>query len=336
MSRASFVSAVANVVNGPQDPKPSASSQPRADFGRLARRMADWTTKGLFSALVVVGGLGFGRQVLRWWRDDDSAPVAEGPAAPAFDFGAGAGPIEIAAGDANLRFGRLSIAGDQAAAAKSLRQVCRQALAAAAPWSASADVGEQDLLSRLSELEPVERLAESQARLYEPVPGMPLAIGVRRFPAAAAGDSQAATEPQDRVVLWGLAAPAGEMAWTLYLFRADRPRSTDGAEPPLPPSCRRLMAFRNQAGAGTIAFQGTGGCDEYRRFYQQWLAEHWPHALAHWQSTPGGGWQATIRRGDSAASDSASSNSAAAVVSLAIQLVPRRFGGSTGLVFFSP
>ncbi|HUY90520.1 MAG TPA: hypothetical protein VMV10_17415 [Pirellulales bacterium] len=295
----------------------------------MARRMADWTTKGLFSALVLVGGLGFGKQVIRWWGDDESAPAVAGPAAPAFDLAAGAGPVEIAAGNSNLRFGRQMIAGDQAEATKSLRAACRQALATAAPWSPSADAEEQNLLTRLAQLEPAEQLSQAEARLYEPVPGMPLAIGVRRFADASEGGSQDATSPPDRVVLWGLAAPAGENAWTLYLFRVRQPGAGGDARPPLPPGCRRLMAFSNSAGAGTVAFQGTGGCDEYRRFYQAWQAEHWPQAVADWRPAPGGGWQATIARGDSAAADGA-------VKSLAIHLVPRQFAGCTGLVFVSP
>lgn len=316
-------------MNSPQHLKPRDWPAYPKDFRRLARRMTDWTTKGLFSALVIVGGLGFGRQVLCWWGEDESAPAAAGRVAPAFDLAAGAGPVEIAAGDSNLWFGHQTIRGDQAAATKSLRAACRQALGAAAPWSPSADAHEQDVLTRLADFEPVERLSESESQLYEPVPGMPLAIGVRRVAEAGAGDSQDATEPQDRVVLWGLAAPAGENAWTLYLFRADRPVAGDDAGPPLPPGCRRLMAFSNSAGAGTVAFHGTGGCDEYRRFFQAWLAEHWPQAVADWQPAPGGGWHAKIDRGRSAAADRA-------VQSLAIHLVPRQFAGCTGLVFFSP
>lgn len=289
--------------------------------------MTDWTTKGLFSALVLVGGLGFGRQVIRWWRDDESAPAAARPPAPAFESAAGGQPVEFAAGDSNLRFGRLSIAGNQAQATNSLKALCRRDLATAAPWSPSADAEERELLSRLTAMEPAARLEKAEARLYEPAPGMPLVIGVRRVAGAQKGGSENATSWQDRVVLWGLAAPVGPREWKLYLFGADSPGATDerGWAPPLPPDCRRIMGFRDRRGAETIAFQGTGGCDDYRRFYMAWQAKRATPMSGQWRRT-GSGWQVSLVRESSVEQADVPS-------SLAIHLAPGPLGGSTGLIF---
>lgn len=289
--------------------------------------MTDWTTKGLFSALVIVGGLGFGRQVIRWWHDDESPPAAAGPAASAFEPAAGGEPVEFAAGDSNLRFGRLSIAGDQAEASQSLRALCRRDLATAAPWSASVDAEERELLSRLTKLEPVAQLKNAEARLYEPAPGVPFVVGVRRLANAQKGGSELAISSRDRVVLWGLAAPVGPREWTLYQFRADSPGAIGerGWAPPLPPGCRRIMAFRNRQGAETVAFQGTGGCDEYRRFYIEWQAKQGTSMSGQWRRT-GGSWQISLVREPSV-------EQAAGPRSLVIHLAPGPLGGSTGLIF---
>ena len=301
-------------------------SVPRPDFARLARQIADWTTKGLFSALVIVGGLGFGRQVIRWWHDDETAPAAAGPMAPAFELGGD--PVEIAAGDSPMVLGRQTVIGDEAEAAKTLRARCLANLAAAAPMTPAPDAGEQKLLGRLAELEPSERLTQADARLYEPAPGMPLVVGVRRFAAGHEDAATQATASKNRVVLWGLAAPRGEAEWTLYEFRGS-PESVGepGSTAPLPPDCRRIMALRDRRGAETVAFQGTGGCDAYRRFYQTWQIEHWPQASARWRRTDGGGWLVTIDRADEEKSG--------APQSIVIHLAPGPTGGCTGLVFVS-
>ena len=310
---------------GADRPQPAAP-QPN-DFTRLARQIADWTTKGLFSALVIVGGLGFGRQIIRWWHDDETSPAAAGKMAPAFDLGGA--PVEIAAGDSPLVFGRQTVVGDEAEAAKALRARCLENLAAAAPMTPAPDGGERKLLARLAELEPVERLSQIEAWLYEPAPGMPLVVGVRSVVAAGHEDAAAqATASQNRVVLWGLAAPRGEAEWTLYEFRGS-PESVGepGSTAPLPPDCRRIMALRDRRGAETVAFQGTGGCDAYRRFYQTWQIEHWPQASARWRRTDGGGWLAAIDRADE--------DAAGAPQSIVIHLAPGPAGGCTGLVFVS-
>jgi hypothetical protein len=313
-----------------KSPNPKARDASRApnDFGRLARRMADWTTKGLFSALVIVGGLGFGREVIRWWREDEAAAPGAAPSAPGFDSAAEGEPIDIAAGDSNVQFGRERVAGDLEAARKSLRALCLRALAAASPWSPSADDEEQRLLAGLAELEPVMLLEQANARLYEPAPGAPLVVGVRRFADARKGGSENATSSHDRVVLWGLAAPAAPGEWTLYRFCADSPAPSEkgGSSPPLPADGRRIMAFRDRRGSETIAFQGTAGCSEYRRFYQAWQAEQGSQLTGQWHRTDDGGWQVSLVRG-------ASSDGAEGPQSILIHLAPGRFGGCTGLVF---
>src|SRR5262245_66416391 len=58
-------------------PPPADSIAPApGGFGRLARRIAGWTANLLATALVLVAGLGIGRQVLVWWYESPPVPPA--------------------------------------------------------------------------------------------------------------------------------------------------------------------------------------------------------------------------------------------------------------------
>lgn len=313
----------------------SRADESSTGFGALARRIADWTTKGIFSALVLVAGLGFGRQVVDWWHSGDAPQVATVVTEAPLDLSDAAGPVEIAVGELPLRFGRQTVVGDQAQAIEALEAAGRAGLATASPLSQVADADEQYLLDRLAQLKPVEARSQGgetvgpDAWLYEPSPGMPLIVGTRRLNTHSSEAAPDATAWETRVVLWGLAAPAGERLWTLYLLQAERSRADDQQQEglPLPPDCRRLMAFRDQQGAETAVFQGSGECDHYRRFYAAWLTEHGQKAAARWRRSGDGGWQVMVVLDGS--------QTAAAERSLWIHLSPAPLGGCTGFVFIS-
>ncbi len=326
----------------------AASRGVASSFGHLARRLADWTTKGLFSALVLVAGLGFGRQVIQQWRGNP--PAAPGRAAP--DRHAGRQPVQLVMGDMPYRFGRQTVLGDRADAARALRAACRECIASASPWSPTPNADEQRLLARLAhgtEFRPFSSSREPKrneaspttetelpagAQLYESAFGAPLMVGTRRVDTAADQRGRA-VEPQPRVVLWGVAAPRDEGVWTLFLLQADHPPADDA--PPLPPGCHRLMSMA-RGGEQICAFQGDGECRQYQRFYTQWQAEHWPRATLRWRQS-GGGWQASLVRshgGSGGRSWAGQAEGDHEPGSCLIQLTPGRFGGSTGLVFVTP
>lgn len=315
--------------------RPDESDPHPASFGRLARRMADWTTKGVFSALVLVAGLGFGRQVIFWWRSGDAPQAASTLTDAPPGLPDGREPVEIAVGDLPLRLGRQTIEGDQAEAIQALRAAGQRGVLTALPWSPVADADEQQLLARLAMLKPDDQVSSktltdgTDACLYEPSPGMPLIVGTRRIGADAQDSTGHATALQTRLVLWGLAAPAGDRLWTMYIFQADQPpvngQTRQGV--PMPPGCRRLMAF-SQQGAETLAFQGPGACGDYQRYYAAWLAEQRPGAASRWRRSGEGGWQVMTEGERSRAS-------AVAQPSLWIHLAPGPRGGCTGFVFVS-
>ncbi|MCS7306397.1 MAG: hypothetical protein NZ602_14975 [Thermoguttaceae bacterium] len=48
----------------------SGKSPAQGGWGRLAAQIAQWTTRGILCAIVLVACVGFGRQVLQWWYEN--------------------------------------------------------------------------------------------------------------------------------------------------------------------------------------------------------------------------------------------------------------------------
>jgi hypothetical protein len=97
-----------------------------------------------------------------------------------------------------------------------------------------------------------------------------------------------------RAIIWGLAMPMGEDAWSLCVFQ---PRNypaggvAGSADIPLPPECRRMLSLRADRGGGITAFTGTGRTDQWRRFYDQWAAQQGWRPVGAWQAI-GAAWYA--------------------------------------------
>lgn len=104
-----------------------SDAPPQADFHVLAKRISAWTSRGLLSGLVVVAGVGFGRQTVRWWRAESVA------VRPADDLSLLVDALLAPERSQLLQFGdltwqcrRQSITGTREDAARALRAECRQ------------------------------------------------------------------------------------------------------------------------------------------------------------------------------------------------------------------
>ena len=65
-------------ASDPTARRADSAAAPQSGFVRLARRISAWTTNGLLTVIILVAGLGFGRQVLHWWAADTRAKTASG------------------------------------------------------------------------------------------------------------------------------------------------------------------------------------------------------------------------------------------------------------------
>jgi len=288
----------------------SKPRQPKS-YADVARAVSSWTTRGILTALVLVAGLGFGRQVLRWWRQGgeppSAAPSVEGPSAAA----SGSGPDHV------LRFGEqpwslrtTRVAGDRDAAATALRTACRGMVSQSRLPDEPPDETERALLGRLAAAEPCERGPDGW-ELFELPRGVPMAVATlparekgtgpicAKHPPGRSGKSglspfrpgegENLAGARRRVVTWGLAVPRAAREWSIYTFQPDRPGgSTAGGLPevPLPPDALRTLAVET-AGSGTIvAFEGPGPPGAWKRFYDDWLAGGRFRPVAAWHHSP--------------------------------------------------
>lgn len=272
-------------------------------YARLAKRISAITTNCLLTAIVLIAGLGFGRQVLKWWAGDGEEPVAASRAAQGTDgLGDPARLHVLQFGDQTWSLRRQSIFGDKRAAAIALRANCREVVRQGGWPTDRPPKSERELLSRLAASEPVEQ--ESAAwRLYELDEAFPMVVGTRR-PADEADRpaSKRVSATADRIVTWGLAIPDGADAWTVCTFQ---PESSSGekagglSEIPLPPECSRTLAMRVAGGGAILAFEGPPRPKRWIEFYNDWFSTHnwkaagsWQHLGSGWHgrfSTPGSG-----------------------------------------------
>lgn len=185
---------------------PAADSTPPASggFGRLARRIAGWTANLLATALVLVAGLGVGRQVLVWWYESPPAPAAAAatgeqlpPETPAeLKMWTSRGPLTLE-----------RVVGDQDAAVAAMKKQCqRLAQGSELPKGVSQErdggPGEQRFLEKLAKMTPVEQTKELD--LFVPPGDMTMVVAVSRG--------------QRRIAAWSFALEADPATWSCYTF----------------------------------------------------------------------------------------------------------------------
>lgn len=260
-----------------------------ADFAAVSKRIAGRTTDLIVVGIVLIGGLSMGRQVAEWWREES---VAVGAAGTAFDgttlWGDANAPLQLEFGNHPLALKRETVAGDRTTAFDRLVEVCRETVQhARLPEGATGgDTGA--LLAKTTGLRPVAEEA-GRWQVYRLEEGFPLVLGVSVAPAGAGPEAGASR----KLVCWGLAAPLGAEAWTLYTFLPSASGSADSGELPdvrLPDSGRPLLVLRSQAGK-LIGFGGSGAPEIWMtHFDDQFQSLGWA-AGAGW-SIGGSSWSA--------------------------------------------
>jgi hypothetical protein len=266
----------------------------------LARRVSSWTTRLLLSALVLVAGIGFGRQVLLWWRE---APPAPAHGLRSLERGGGPGDLrqarEIVFGQGRWTVRRQVVKGPMEKAVAGLRAVCREVTEAAAPWGDAPEAAEHAWLESLAQSTPVDHQpGPGQWELYQLDESVPVIVGVRHGDPAATDSSEKVAGGGRRVVTWGMAVPTEHGAWTLYTFhRAGQAAgSASGvSDLPIPPGSSRILGVREVGGGAVAAFKGQAQPDAWKRFYEEWF--HWQgwSSATGWHGS-GGSWSVRYRQ----------------------------------------
>src|SRR5262245_25635041 len=177
-------------------------SEPQAGgFGRLARRIATWTTNLLATAIVLAAGLAMGWQVLAWWHERPQPEVAA--PLPELSLPAIAESREFWTRGGPLRIERVH--GDAVAAQAAMREFCRQG--SVLQSEAAAGPGEAQFVASLTQQTPLETAGEID--LYLPPGQTAMVVAVSRS--------------SRRIVSWSLSAQRGEGEWSLFHFRPQAP-----------------------------------------------------------------------------------------------------------------
>ena len=263
----------------------SGESAP-SGFALLARRIGSWTTRGLVSALILIAGLAFGRQVVRWWHADEAASLAPPPQlAMSEGLGDPARTHRLRFGDLPWAVVRQTVVGSRHEAAATLRASCRELTRSVAMPDDATGPSEQQFLASLAKRAAV---AEQPGRwqIHELEGGFPMVVGTRigghLIPP---GDGCQVAETRHRVVTWGLAIPTPEESWSLYTFHP----ASSGAGPladlpeiPLPPDSRSTLSLQVLGGGLMVAFVGPLEEGTWKRHFDRWSSD------LHW--TPVGSW----------------------------------------------
>ncbi len=192
-------------------------------YAALARRLAQWTTKGLLTALIFVAGLGFGREALRWWSGRDSRDLA-GPLAPADGLGDPSRRQELLFGNSSWQIDAESLLGDHARAMAVLVERCRQSAAASPLPGEPLRPGETQFLHYLRSQSPV-RSQTGSCLVYQLEGAFPMAVGLRACagpetacgagvpPAEAAGTAapREKTRGEGAATGWRIGLPCGNL-----------------------------------------------------------------------------------------------------------------------------
>jgi len=296
-----------------------------ASLGDVARRITSRTTDLLAISIVLVASLTLGRQILHWWHaDPPSSPTAAIEpelAGPAWDDELQ--PLSLEFGDLPLALTRQVVLGDQESAVEALVRHCQTAAEMAVCPSREPDDAEQRLLEKIAGLTPVERSVEKSLadkigdwQVYIVDEQFTLVAAVRRF-----ADGGATVSPADgqakrlrhksdgskgtarevnRLVCWGIAMPAREKAWTLYVFRESPTGSTSPSgrsNVPLPPGAYRNMSLRDERGGLLVGFSGSGSAAAWMKFYDDWFGRQAWSKTDKW-STGSESWSARFSNPD--------------------------------------
>ncbi|MBN2473595.1 MAG: hypothetical protein JXB62_03225 [Pirellulales bacterium] len=267
----------------------------RSGYARLARRITTVTTNCLLSAIVLVAGLGFGRQVLTWWQVEAADEVgAAGPIQPADGLGDPLRQHILQFGDQAWSLTRQSVAGDKQTAAAVLRRNCRQVVQRVDSPSEQPAEAEILLLAHMARREPCEQEPD-RWRLYELDSVIPVVVGTRSIAGeASASTIQGQSEDDQRVVAWGMTTPASDAMWTVYTFQpaisaAEQPSLL--ASLPVPDEARRTVSLQVAGGGAFIGFEGPQDAKTLTRFYDQWFRTHNWEGVGPWRRQ-GSAWQA--------------------------------------------
>ncbi|MBS0263590.1 MAG: hypothetical protein JSS02_16735, partial [Planctomycetes bacterium] len=243
-----------------------------ASMQDVARKIRGRTADLLAIAIIVGATLSFGSQIISWWRSGPPADAAGNPVLTPPGWDLDGQPVDLGFGDLPVTLTRQQIAGDHPAAVEALFEACREiSMAATAPLGETPDA-EQRLIERVASLTPRSELPGAW-QVYVVDDAFPFVVGLKTLtvnsgtakppttaPAAPTAEHSAPADSEQiprRLVCYGLAMPAGEQAWTLFIARNSTHPTVTGAtgfEIALPPGATQTLSLRDRRGSLLVGF----------------------------------------------------------------------------------
>ncbi|GEM_PF-5964648 len=259
----------------------------------LSRRIATWSCNFLATLLVLVAGIGFGRQVLRWWYETDP-PRPKLPQIPSSSAGLAGGFHAVddpTLGVTELTFGgspwvwtRGETSGSAETAYKRLTSLVQSRTSRASLPADSIPESESRLLERIGEWETWSEEA-GRLRVLGLRKPIPVVMGIRMLDRQSEGADKLWDPSRARIVCWGFAIPEAENRWRLDVFwlgppgqlMPDHPQSLP---PQIPqsfaveeqkaiPGIERLVRFRAPGLGEQAVYYGPGPLETWQQFFDR-------------------------------------------------------------------
>ena len=270
-------------------PEPDAIVAPYANLGR---RITNWTSNLLATAIVIVIALVAGTQLISYWVPNGArAEVADSeladawPALDACSLQFGAAPFELI---------REQMTGDEEAVKLQLQNHCRRVLEDDPLPARAIGPQEQKMIESSVELIPVEQRAgkwrifhsqkfavESDGGQAELSSQLPIVLGIRDD----CPDQSSESGMTSRLVVWGIALAGEDETWTTYVGKS-APQTSLAKLPQnwIPANSRRTLAISDKNGGSLIGFVG-GPIEEAIDFYDRLATENGWTLSSPWQKS---------------------------------------------------
>ncbi len=324
-------------------PEAAAPPKPAPSLQSLARRLSSRTTDLLAIAIVLIGGLTLGRQMLQWWHEDVPQVLDVGPLENlGTEWGANSQPVALEFGNSPMRMTRqLFTEGGSRTALDAVREQCQTALVTALPPEFPPDEAEREQLELFATRTPdVEQPGRWQ--LYTLGGGLVSVVGVRTFDAPSGNLDGASPSATRRVICWGLVFPGlSDGTWTAYTFvrrQGKGPQSPGSSSSSatstgfdlsrweLPHGCQRTVLMQEAGQTGLMGFRGRLDPAGWQSHFDSWLQVRGWRQVDPWQHQAGGWSSRFVSREAGRANES----------TIQIQFHPQGIDQGVGLIHWLP
>ena len=244
-----------------------------------------WASKLLFTAVILLGAILFGSELISLWR-----PLPEVISAPPISLSVMDDlntPLHLSFGTSPHNISRQQVTGSMEQAIQKLRSSCLRSASSAPNPLMPPEATERKLLQELqgtgAVLDTTPDVSVHQINRH-----LPFLVGLRSEAQERKDNSSSKTDTR-RVVSWAMATPAGGSTWNLYTF-SRHPEALDkegqARTVAMPPEAEPLLRIQSPNGSSLLTFKCTGDFESPMLFYDEYFAGQKWERVMDWQLSP--------------------------------------------------